>query len=365
MERLVLVYLGRRGAGPMYALEMARVLSKRFELLCFISESVDNYHLWKEEVNNKNFSWEVVSTYHSLMSFIFKSLFFIRYIKIVNKINSFAPDIVYSPMGHFWEKFIFPFLNCKCRVQTIHDVILHQGENSFKFKLVRWLFSYRSEKYVVLSSAFQSQLIDKGIDKKNIIVVPHAVFNIYNTDNTILNDKNRYNRFLFFGRIIKYKGLDVLLRSLEYVLKKNPTAKLLIAGNGDIREYKDLIERYKNNIELYNDWISDNQVQSFFMNIDFVVLPYVHASQSGIIPLAYGFGKPVIATRVGGLPEQIVENETGMLVTPGNETELADAILNLLGNDVQLEYMKRRCEEYIINLSWEDSADKLIAGLNE
>lgn len=94
-------------------------------------------------------------------------------------------------------------------------------------------------------------------------------------------------------------------------------------------------------------------------------MPYVHASQSGIIPLAYGFGKPVIATRVGGLPEQIVENETGMLVTPGNETELADAILNLLGNDVQLEYMKRRCEEYIINLSWEDSADKLIAGLNE
>ncbi len=81
MERLVLVYLGRRGAGPMYALEMARVLSKRFELLCFISESVDNYHLWKEEVNNKNFSLEVVSTYHSLMSFIFKSLFFIRYIK--------------------------------------------------------------------------------------------------------------------------------------------------------------------------------------------------------------------------------------------------------------------------------------------
>ncbi|MCS2498174.1 hypothetical protein NXW59_11590 [Bacteroides fragilis] len=126
-------------------------------------------------------------------------------------------------------------MNCKCRVQTIHDVILHQGENTFKFKLVRWLFSYRSEKYVVLSSAFQSQLIDKGIDKKNIIVVPHAVFNIYNTDNTILNDKNRYNRFLFFGRIIKYKGLDVLLRSLEYVLKKNPTAKLLIAGNGDIR----------------------------------------------------------------------------------------------------------------------------------
>ena len=57
--------------------------------------------------------------------------------------------------------------------------------------------------------------------------------------------------------------MNVLLRSLEYVLKKNPTAKLLIAGNGDIREYKDLIERYKNNIELYNDWISDNQVQSF------------------------------------------------------------------------------------------------------
>lgn len=154
MEKVVLIYLGRRGAGPMYALEMARALSKRFQLLCFISESVENYQLWQEEGDNANLSVEFISTYHTLGGFILNSLYFIRYIKVVNKINAFAPDIVYSPMGHFWEKFIFPFLSCKCRVQTVHDVVLHRGEDSFKLKLVRWLFSYRSEKYVVLSSAF-------------------------------------------------------------------------------------------------------------------------------------------------------------------------------------------------------------------
>lgn len=366
MKKIVLIYLGRRGAGPMYALEMARALSKRFQLLCFISESVDNYQLWKaEEEDNLNFSLEFISTYNSLAGFLLKSLLFIRYIKIVDKINAFGPDIVYSPMGHFWEKFIIPFLKCKCRVQTIHDVVLHQGENSLKFKLLRRLFSYRSEKYVVLSSVFKPQLIDRGVNEKDIIVVPHAVFNIYNTGTTILNDKNKYNRFLFFGRIIKYKGLDVLLRSLEYILKKNPTVKLVIAGDGDINDYKDSIERYKDNIELYNDWIGDNQVQFFFTNIDFVVLPYIHASQSGVIPLAYGFGKPVIATRIGGLPEQIVENETGILVNPGNEIELGNAILNLLENESQLQYMKRKSEEYIANLSWEVSVNKLIDGLNE
>lgn len=208
------------------------------------------------------------------------------------------------------------------------------------------------------------KLIDKGINEENIIVIPHAVFDIYNTDVTILKDENKYNRFLFFGRIIKYKGLDVLLRSLEYVLKDYPMAKLIIAGDGDIKEYEALIDQYKNSIELHNGWISDNQIKTFFTNIDFVVLPYIHASQSGVIPLAYGFRKPVIATRIGGLPEQVIENETGMLVTPGSEMELADAILNLLKNDSLLQYMKRRSEEHIVNLSWEASVDKLIAGCN-
>jgi glycosyltransferase involved in cell wall biosynthesis len=63
-----------------------------------------------------------------------------------------------------------------------------------------------------------------------------------------------------------------------------------------------------------------------------VVLPYVEATQSGVIPVAYSFGKPVVATTVGGLPAQVDDGKTGYLVPPRDERALADAVVRLLCN---------------------------------
>ena len=62
----------------------------------------------------------------------------------------------------------------------------------------------------------------------------------------------------------------------------------------------------------------------------FVVLPYVEATQSGVIPMAYSFGRPVIATDVGGLPEQVDDGYTGFIVPPCNEEALAEKVIQLL-----------------------------------
>jgi len=61
-----------------------------------------------------------------------------------------------------------------------------------------------------------------------------------------------------------------------------------------------------------------------------VVLPYIEASQSGVIPVAYTFAKPVIATTVGGLPEMVDDGQTGYLVPPRDERALANAVVRLL-----------------------------------
>ncbi len=91
-----------------------------------------------------------------------------------------------------------------------------------------------------------------------------------------------------------------------------------------------------------------------FQKTALVVLPYVECSQSGVIPLAYSFAKPVIATQFGSIPE-VVENEiSGILVPPGSSSSLAKAVIGLLQNSEKRRRLgqngyKKICSE----LSWQ------------
>ena len=83
-------------------------------------------------------------------------------------------------------------------------------------------------------------------------------------------------------------------------------------------------------VVVHNEYIPDERRSQLFRQASVVVLPYVEASQSGVIPLAYSFMKPVVATTVGGLPEMVEDGRTGYLVPPRDERALADAIVRLL-----------------------------------
>ena len=100
VKRLVLIYLGRKGAGPVYAFEMARALSLRCQLLCIISKDVSNRIEWlKLSEQSEMVSLYEIKTYNSISEFVWRSLFVWQYFKVVRCIDDFAPDIVYSPMG--------------------------------------------------------------------------------------------------------------------------------------------------------------------------------------------------------------------------------------------------------------------------
>ena len=360
MEKVVLLYLGRRGAGPEYALEMAKALSKYVKVLCVLSKYISNIRHWKQAAQNiANLTLLEVHTYRSASEFFFSSFNFFRYWFVVRSINKFNPDFIYSPMTHFWECFIVPFCKCNNTIQTVHDVILHEGENGIEHKLLSYIFRYKSSKYVILSSAFRPQMRNRGISDEQILVIPHAVFKGY-YHGPLKEDFYQYNRFLFFGRIIKYKGIEVLLASMKTVINRMPKVRLFIAGNGDIEPYRELLYECSENIDLKNDWIEDCEVEGLFRDIDFVVVPYTHASQSGVIPLSYSFGKPVIATKIGGLPEQVCEGKTGLLIEAGSEEQLSNAILELFLHADKLKAMKKACYEYAFNNTWDSSAIILI-----
>jgi glycosyltransferase involved in cell wall biosynthesis len=150
---------------------------------------------------------------------------------------------------------------------------------------------------------------------------------------------------LFFGRIWGYKGLEYLIRAEPLITAQVPDAKIVIAGTGeDFDRYRQMMV-HPDRFEVHNEYVTDAKRDELFGRASVVVLPYVEATQSGVVPVAYGYGKPVVATTVGGLPEVVEHGRTGLLVPPRNEAALAHAVVSLLSDPERAREMGRRGKE--------------------
>ncbi len=133
---------------------------------------------------------------------------------------------------------------------------------------------------------------------------------------------------LFFGFVRPYKGLKYLLMAAAAL--KDMKLRVVVAGDfdGSAPEYLEMVERLQigDRVEIHDEYTPDGEVQKYFDACDAVVLPYIDATQSGIAQIAFGFGKPVIATRVGGLPEVVTDGVTGVLCESGSAEALSEAV---------------------------------------
>jgi glycosyltransferase involved in cell wall biosynthesis len=131
--------------------------------------------------------------------------------------------------------------------------------------------------------------------------------------------------------------LEYLIRAEPLITAQVPDVSIVIAGRGeDFTRYRRLMV-HPERFTIYNEYVSDDQRAELFQRASVVALPYIDASQSAVIPIAYTFAKPVVATTVGGLPELVDHGRTGYLVPPHDERALADALVRLL-RDKQLRH---------------------------
>jgi glycosyltransferase involved in cell wall biosynthesis len=141
---------------------------------------------------------------------------------------------------------------------------------------------------------------------------------------------------LFFGHLRKYKGLNHLIRAFVKVRQLVPDAILLIAGSPkkdtDSKVFRSLVADLglEKAVRFHLRYIPSAEVPNYFVTADVVALPYVAISQSAVLQAAYAFSRPVVATRVGGLPEAVLDGESGLLVPPGDVSALADAVVAML-----------------------------------
>ena len=94
----------------------------------------------------------------------------------------------------------------------------------------------------------------------------------------------------------------------------------------------------KDAVTVCDGYIPDREIEKYFAACDLVVLPYVSATQSGIVQIAYGFEKPVVVTNVGGLPDVVEDEKTGYVVEPENPDALADAVVRYFAEDKEEEF---------------------------
>ena len=138
---------------------------------------------------------------------------------------------------------------------------------------------------------------------------------------------------LFFGVWSKYKGIEVLLAAFALVRADVPESRLVLAGDaGADIDVETVLERARQigNVDARPGYVPVEDVAPLFDSARVVATPYIRATQSGVAHLAYTFGRPIVATAVGDLPEVIQDNVTGLLVEPGDAEGLAAAIVKLL-----------------------------------
>ncbi|MCI0410717.1 MAG: glycosyltransferase [Acidobacteria bacterium] len=148
---------------------------------------------------------------------------------------------------------------------------------------------------------------------------------------------------LFFGLIRRYKGLMHLLRAMPLILKAMECTLLIVGEFYEGREeYVRLIQSLgiSARVRLIDRYIANEEVALYFCAADLVVLPNTSATQSAIIPLAYSFERPVITTRVGGLPEAVIDGETGFVVDPADPAALAEAIERFYREGREVEFIE-------------------------
>jgi glycosyltransferase involved in cell wall biosynthesis len=248
-------------------------------------------------------------------------------------------------------------------VTTIHDPVMHAGDRSQRKipQVVRDLPIRYSQRLIVHGQALKEVLLERhGISPDQVSVVPLGEFSIYRHWNKQTWPELE-GTVLFFGRIWPYKGLDYLIAAEPAISAACPQTRFVIAGRGeDLGRYCSMMA-HPERFEVLNEYIPREEVPRLFQQASVVVLPYTEASQSAVIPLAYAFGKPVVASAVGGIPEVVDHGQTGLLVPPRDSDALAGAVINLLRNGETRRRMGQRALEKTKNeLSWTSIAQQTL-----
>ena len=286
------------------------------------------------------------------------------WLRTVAFIVRYRPELVILP---WWVSFWAPqFWTISALVQFLsqakilylcHNLVEH--ESGWIDKILTKVVLSTGDFFIVHSEEERRDLL-AIFPNASVQKSPHPNYEVFNFkvfDSERIREKYELhgNVILFFGFVREYKGLRYLIEALPRVLSEIDVT-LLVVGEfwWDKNEYIHLIKEkdVESAVVIVDKYVTNEDVGNYFSAADLVVQPYVSATGSGVIQTAFAFNKPVIATKVGSLPEMVEDGKAGFLVPPRDPGGLANAILRFFQEDKSKEF-SRRIREETARFSWE------------
>ncbi|HKP84701.1 MAG TPA: glycosyltransferase [Blastocatellia bacterium] len=259
------------------------------------------------------------------------------WLEAIKEVKSFAPDAV---MFQWWQPFFAPLVGSLARafgragirrIIECHNILPHESTPVDRLLLK---FAFKSADCFITHSNKDRELLAALVGERRISVSRLPALDEFRAPGQSPRDGRR---ILFFGKVRKYKGLDVLLEAMPKVLSEIP-CELVIAG-----EFYDSPDRYRRviaelgiegSVRIEDRYVPNEEVSGFFERADVLVLPYVTASQSGVARIAFSNALPVIASDAGGLSETVIENVNGLLFPARDSNALAERIIRYFANNL-------------------------------
>jgi glycosyltransferase involved in cell wall biosynthesis len=252
------------------------------------------------------------------------------WLQMLPKIRAIKPDIVHA------QDFTIgvPALVIK-KILKIPYVVWGRGtdvnRSSPFFRIIIKLLIQNADAVLALTEDMRKNL--KKINNTEICVVPNGIdLDEYNTPISCIKNKKI---ILFVGRLHPVKGVPYLIIAMKSILDKIPDSKLLLVGYGNEKEMLEALTiqlGIQKHVEFVGK-VTPEVVKTFMQQSDVFVLPSLSEGFPNVILEAMACGLPIVASRVGGIPDIITNEINGFLVENKDSDEMADKIILLLGDD--------------------------------
>lgn len=250
---------------------------------------------------------------------------------VLRAIDRLEPDAIHLDDGSLRLAVARPWLP-RISLMNVHDPVPHGGDANRRIDIGRRLAAGRVVRYRLHSEVFRGPFAARErIDPTRVDVVPLGIYDVVRGFLPGVVERSP-RMVLFTGRIAPYKGLHVLYAAAPLIAASVPDVRFVVAGRA-IEGYTPPVPPELprgGRIEVIGGHIPNDRLARLHAEAAVVACPYLDATQSGVILTAYAFGTPVVASAVGGLPEQVDDGTSGLLVPPGDPRALAEAIVRVL-----------------------------------